>query len=116
MGTGQQKFFKFESVKIDENKIYFQYLKRASSCLVRAVSVTVEAHSLVCGSASDISFSLLNSKRNKVVMLGLIDPQFWPTKMYLRYKNLLQWLYLRYDNELNNCLCEINLENSHTMS
>lgn len=109
MGTEQQKFFKFESVKIDENKIYFQYLKRVSSCLVRA-------HSPVCGSASDISFSLINSRQNKVVMLGLTDPQFWPTKMYLRYKNLLHWLYLRYYNDLNNCLCKINLENGRTMS
>lgn len=49
-------------------------------------------------------------------MLGLIELQFWPTKLYLRYKNLLQLLYLRYYNDLNSCLCEINLENGHTMS
>lgn len=33
----------------------------------------------------------------------------------LRYKNLLQWWYLRYYNDLNNCLYEINLENGHTV-
>lgn len=33
-GTGQRKFSKFESVKIDGKEVHFQYLKRGTNALL----------------------------------------------------------------------------------
>lgn len=61
MSTGEwkewSKFFKFQSMKIDENEAYLQYLK-GGFCVLQghSLSVTVQAHSSVCVYISE-SFS-----------------------------------------------------------
>lgn len=63
MSTGKwkewSKFFKFQSMKIDENEAYLQYLKGFLLYVLQghSLSVTMQAHSSVCVSYISESFS-----------------------------------------------------------